>query len=51
MHTNKEFNLLAYQVIKGSPLYVIAHQEARSRIVMKIGVPPLMINRLDFKVP
>ena len=28
-----------------------AHQEARSPIVTKIGVPPLMITRLKFEVP
>ena len=51
MHTNIEFNLLAYQVIKGS--LIVSDSPPRSQIphCHEIGIPPLMTTRLNFEVP
>ena len=52
MHTKTEFNLLAFQIIKGSP--IVSESPPRSQtppIVMKIRVPPCMITRSNFEFP
>ena len=51
MHTNIEFTLFAYQVIKGSPTVSDSPPRSQIPIVSKIGVTPLIITRLNFEVP